>query len=132
MGDISLYSRALSDYRAGMILMQNLDADENIIDVAGYHLQQAVEKLLKFQIEMQGNEYPFTHDIAVLIDLVDNVPEWILLHSETLMKYGVKTRYSALRIASKKIVIYLYGLLGEYIKSIKPAEHDDMDCKVLI
>ncbi|MCL1846039.1 MAG: HEPN domain-containing protein [Defluviitaleaceae bacterium] len=127
MAEISLYNRAVSDFKAGKILIQNMDADENIVDIAGYHLQQSVEKLLKFQIEMQGDEYPFTHDIAVLMDLVDDVPEWVEEYCETLIKYGVKTRYSSLRVASKTIVLKLFGFLEKYIESIKPAETNDAD-----
>jgi HEPN domain-containing protein len=127
MGEISLYSRALSDFNAGRILLNHLDTDENIIDIVGYHLQQSVEKLLKFQIEMQGDVFPFTHDISVLMDFVDNIPEWLREHSETLMKYGVKTRYSSLRIASKKIVLQLYDYHEKYLESVKPKNQADID-----
>lgn len=127
MGEISLYNRALSDYKAGKILMQHIDADENIVDIAGYHLQQSVEKLLKFQIEMQGEEFPLTHDIAVLMDKVDDVPQWVYDYSETLIKYGVKTRYSSLRIASKSVLQKLYNLLKEYLEQVKPIETTDIE-----
>ncbi|MCL1877620.1 MAG: HEPN domain-containing protein [Defluviitaleaceae bacterium] len=125
MGEISLYNRAVSDFRAGKILMQNMDTDENLVDIVGYHLQQAVEKLLKFQIEMQGDTYPFTHDIAVLMDLVDSVPNWVKDHAETLMQYGVKTRYSSMRVASKATVLKLYDHLEKYIETSKPNETTD-------
>ena len=126
MGEISLYSRAISDYKAGKILINHIEIDDNIVDIVGYHLQQSVEKLLKFQIELNGEDFPFTHEIGVLADLVEDVPEWIVNYSETLTKYGVRTRYSSLRIASKKLILQLYNYLEEYIEQVKPIEVGDL------
>ena len=122
MGEISLYARALSDFKAGKILFAHVNVDDNIVDIIGYHLQQSVEKLLKFQIEIQGGQFPFTHDIAVLADLVGEVPNWILENIETLTKYGVKTRYSSVRIASIKVLETLYDKLEIYLCELKPEE----------
>lgn len=36
----------------------------------GFHAQQAVEKLLKAVLAGRGLDYPFTHDIALLLDQV--------------------------------------------------------------
>lgn len=36
----------------------------------GFHLQQAVEKAIKAVLSLHGIEYPRTHNIAVLVDMV--------------------------------------------------------------
>jgi len=129
MGEISLFCRAISDYKAAGILIQNLDADDNIVDIVGYHLQQAVEKLLKFQIEMQGEQYPFTHDITLLLDAIEHIPKWLDKYKETLMQYSTKTRYSSMRVASKKTIFLLYDEIGKYIETIRPTKQTDASAK---
>jgi hypothetical protein len=61
------------------------------------------------------------------MDLVDTIPEWVQDHAETLIRYGAKTRYSSLRVASSKVVYKLYDYVGEYLDDIKPKEYTDND-----
>jgi len=70
MGKISLYDRAVGDYKQGLRALSDAHVDDVMCDMAGYHLQQSVEKLLKYQIELQGENFPFTHDISQLLDVV--------------------------------------------------------------
>lgn len=46
-------------------------ADEPVFSdtLVGFHAQQAVEKLIKAVLADREIHYPFTHDIALLIDL---------------------------------------------------------------
>jgi len=37
--------------------------------IVGFHAQQAVEKALKAALAARALEFPFTHDLAVLVDL---------------------------------------------------------------
>ena len=46
------------------------DLDEVSEEVFGFHLQQGAEKLLKPWLALLGSEYPFTHDLETLLDLV--------------------------------------------------------------
>jgi HEPN domain-containing protein len=39
-------------------------------EVIGFHAQQAVEKLLKAVLAGRGIDYPYTHDLVALIDLL--------------------------------------------------------------
>lgn len=41
--------------------------------VAAFHCQQAAEKYLKAFLTWHGVEFPKTHDIGVLLDLVETV-----------------------------------------------------------
>ena len=47
-------------------------SDEISDEVFGFHVQQAVEKLLKAWIALLGEVYPLTHDIEGLLDLLAN------------------------------------------------------------
>ena len=40
--------------------------DEMYLDICCYHIQQAIEKILKCSIELKGSRYEFTHNIARL------------------------------------------------------------------
>jgi len=130
MGSISLYDRAVGDYKQGLHALGDAHIDDVMCDMAGYHLQQAVEKLLKYQIELQGDRFPFTHDISQLLDdVVTDVPDWIVANRETLTKYEAHTRYSSVKVASVTNLREWYIFLGEYIQSLKPENDDEFSCE---
>ena len=55
-----------------MILARAEDAQEN---PAGFHLQQSVEKSLKAWLALRGIDYPRTHDLSVLLGLLEDQGE---------------------------------------------------------
>jgi len=122
MGKISLYDRAIVDYKQGVRALADAHVDDAMCDMAGYHLQQSVEKLLKYQIEQKGEVFPFTHDIALLIDMVDDVPSWIIDNSQTITKYEALTRYSSVKVASRTYLTNWYKLLHDYIDNLRLEE----------
>jgi len=124
MGDISLYKRAVGDYKIGMMALENYNVDETFLDQAGYHLQQSVEKALKYQIALLGEQYPYEHDIGLLIDMCDdlsvNYHNWIKDSHDVLTRYGTKTRYSSSQIASRTTLVGLYEKQKEYLGENNP------------
>ncbi len=61
-----------------------------------FHTQQAVEKLLKVLIAAHGTEFPFTHDIGVLLDLLRSLGEQVPdlgINLRRFTKYAVTVRY---------------------------------------
>jgi HEPN domain-containing protein len=65
-------------------------------DVACFHAQQASEKYLKAFLIHAGVAFPFTHNLAKLVDLCGGVdPSFRLLVSivEPLTPYAVELRY---------------------------------------
>ena len=46
------------------------DSDEISDEVFGFHVQQAAEKMLKAHLALLGVEYPLTHNIEALVDLL--------------------------------------------------------------
>lgn len=69
-----LYRKACQD-RA--ILTHIIGEPEIDDDAVGFHVQQAIEKLLKSALAARGREYPRTHDLRVLKDLLDEMGETI-------------------------------------------------------
>ena len=84
--------------------------DEAYLNYVGYHLQQSVELSLKFCLEINGVEYPKTHDITQLIALINksevDIPltEYIDDHSEMFSLWESRTRYILnYRLEEKKV-----------------------------
>ncbi len=77
-----------------------LDAsrDAGALDAACFHAQQAVEKYLKAYLVWSGVEFPFTHNLAKLVELcagVDQSFRQLLPTVEPLTPYAVEMRYDA-------------------------------------
>ncbi|MBM4027767.1 MAG: HEPN domain-containing protein [Planctomycetes bacterium] len=83
---------AEGDYRAALILAH---ADDPQMIAAGFHLQQAVEKSLKAWLALKGMDYPKTHDLSLLLRLLEDEGEnieafWSLLE---LNPFAIQFRY---------------------------------------
>lgn len=63
---------------------------------SGFNAQQAVEKALKAVLAGRGEEFPFTHDIALLIELCEDqglqLPD-DLREADRLTPYAAALRY---------------------------------------
>ncbi len=101
MKEKTMLDLALTDYNAAVILFNNLKnaSDESLINMASYHIEQAVEKTIKFLIENDGYEYPRTHNIETLISFADEngvdlmLNDYIIDHAEMFSSWEAKTRY---------------------------------------
>lgn len=90
-----LGTKAENDLRTAEIVMGH----DGPLDTIAFHLQQAAaEKLLKALLASRGVEYPRTHDLEALLDLVlpdhpdlDSFRERLL----GLTSYAVEMRYDA-------------------------------------
>ncbi len=78
-------------------LLEDRDVDD---DTLGFHAQQAVEKLLKAVLASRGVEYPRTHNLRVLIELLAKdgiqMPEE-LSQIARLTQFGTTFRYDAIQ-----------------------------------
>ena len=73
-----------------------LSHERSFLSAVGFHSQQAAEKYLKAFLTMHQIEFPKTHDIGELLDLVASVDaEFAASLSEAgiLTPYGVEIRY---------------------------------------
>jgi HEPN domain-containing protein len=65
-------------------------------NVACFHAQQCAEKFLKARLVEAGSAFPRTHDLLLLLTLVQPFePSWAILQLEldTLNKYAIAYRY---------------------------------------
>jgi len=60
-----------------------------------YHAQQAVEKNLKAYLVLEGVDFPYTHNIARLLELCAERAQWAveLKDAEELTPYAIGARY---------------------------------------
>lgn len=83
--------------REDLASAEALDKDERISDSpVGFHAQQAVEKALKAAIASRGLEFPFTHDIGLLMQLCEDSGFELpanLAEADRLTPYAAAVRY---------------------------------------
>jgi HEPN domain-containing protein len=69
--------------------------DESLNRLTAYHLQQSVEKNLKAYLVYCGVDFPYTHNISVLLEFCEKnieVPAEIA-NAESLTPFAVSARY---------------------------------------
>ena len=85
--------KARKDLAAGEVLLKEEFEDyENV----GFHAQQAGEKFIKAFLVRHQIEFPKSHDIALLRQIVARVDPWLaekLAAADALTPYGVEFRY---------------------------------------
>ena len=91
----ALLIMARKDFKA-LKAMMNAELFEG--EIFGFHAQQAIEKCLKAWLALLGKEYPLTHDISVLLELLkqdghDVQPFWDLVEYNV---FAVRFRYESL------------------------------------
>lgn len=95
----TLLDRAMLNFQTAKILFDRATDDERLLNMVGYHLQQAVELAIKFLLERAGMEYPKVHDIGQLIKLAGTCHidlgdiDYIDDHAEMFTAWEAKTRY---------------------------------------
>lgn len=116
-----------------LTMARRLAGDENTPEWGiGFHVQQAVEKALKAVLCSRGIEYPRTHNISVLLDLLAEHSLALPMARQDLViltPYGVLFRYdeagptdaelanlpdrAALLAVADAVVMWASGALGE-------------------
>lgn len=114
--------RAHMDIQAAKAISCYDFTDELQYDVLAYHVQQSIEKLMKYELEQNGIEYPFDHRVNILYELMEqnglDPPEWIWTNRVALNDYATRTRYGEDLVATKKEVLELLELSIEYYNDI--------------
>ncbi len=128
----TLYAKAVANYKSACILLQNAPDDEEQLNFAGHHLQQAVELALKYLLEQDGVEYPKTHDIDQLIRIghernVDlHLDDYLEDHAEMLSSWEAKARYVLGYAIETKKIKRASQAIDEYLARIAKAERQAM------
>jgi HEPN domain-containing protein len=83
--------------REDLVSAEALDKEERVSDSpVGFHAQQAVEKALKAAIASRGQEFPFTHDLGLLLQLCQDAGLEVpadLAEADRLTPYAAAIRY---------------------------------------
>lgn len=83
--------------REDLVSAEALDREERVSDApVGFHAQQAVEKALKAVIASRDEEFPFTHDIGLLMQLCQDTGFELpaaLREADRLTPYAAAIRY---------------------------------------
>lgn len=87
----------LSLAKEDLAAAEALDRAERVSDApVGFHAQQAVEKALKAAIAGSDEDFPFTHDIGLLIQLCEDAGLELpgdLAEADRLTPYAAAIRY---------------------------------------
>lgn len=122
MTNPTLLQRAKKDLQLSQNILRNAQ-DELDYEISGYHLQQALEKTMKFYMEIKGVPYRFVHDIAILFDTMDKAnlspPEWIFENSALLSSYESKTRYGNNLVVVKRELTHFQSLTEQYLAHVE-------------
>jgi HEPN domain-containing protein len=83
--------------REDLAAAEALDREERVSDApVGFHAQQAVEKALKAAIASCDQDFPFTHDIGLLMQLCQDAGLELpadLIEADRLTPYAAAVRY---------------------------------------
>lgn len=114
----TLMDKAVRNLAVAKLLLEKLDdGDDGMLNMIGYHLQQAAELFLKHYLETESTGFPFTHDINILIDLVDESELSVKLDDSfrmiagNLTEWEAKTRYVKEYLASRRAVLCAMEIL---------------------
>ncbi len=95
--------------------------DEWAMQAIMFHLQQAVEKLLKFLCMNYLGQYPRTHDIRELMNMLNGkteLPEDLELIADSLTLWAVKVRYNSNTLASLRLLTSAKEVAVQLNKSV--------------
>ncbi len=94
--------RAPTDDKVPAAVEKLLDDGDIEDDLLGFHAQQAAEKMLKALLAFRGVDYPKTHNLRVLVELLSaegiRLPE-TLAEIDRLTQFRTTFRYDSISIA---------------------------------
>ena len=110
---MTLHDRALSDIKVAKQLISpvgNPTGDEGIYDIAGYHVQQGIEKELKYILVeecqyQEGELKQIGHDIDALVDKVENETNIVLSDTLKWMASEITNWEAGTRYGSSAVVL---------------------------
>jgi hypothetical protein len=114
--------------RQAQVLLVKAAEDEAVVrlpgvpdDPFGFHVQQAIEKLLKALLSQLSVEYRFTHDLGYLVDQLTGAGEILpspVVEFSKLEDFAVTIRYDEIpeiHILDRPCAIETVGVLRENV-----------------
>ena len=116
-----MLTKAFEDFEA---LSGMLDKKTFSGDIFGFHAQQAIEKSLKAWLAFLGVEFPFTHDLGLLIEVLEENGQDVTAQIDLMQfnVYAVLFRY--VRMEGRTIpmdrpsIIARIGVLFDHVMSM--------------
>ena len=128
----TLLDKAKQNYEVANTLFQSLaNDDEAYLNYVGYHLQQAVEIAIKYELSIHAVPYQKTDDITQLIQLANqngvdlNLPEYIDDHSEMFTLWESRTRYIINYRLEKRKIERALEEVRKMLEQFKELSHDN-------
>jgi len=103
---ITLLDRAKADLLTAKTMLASAGGDDVIMDVAAYHCQQCAEKVAKFMILLQGDEYMTDHRSHVYLEELknDEAKNLISQISSKIDSWATTIRYHHAILSSRQAV----------------------------
>ena len=115
-----LLRKAKQDELAVEKLLDDRDIEDDLI---GFHAQQAAEKMLKALLAARGVDYPKTHNLRVLVELLSaeglQLPEK-LAEIDRLTQFGTTFRYDSISIADGRDRVIWLGWIQALRAFVEP------------
>ena len=92
--------------------------------LVAYHAQQCAEKYLKAYLTLRGVDFPYTHNIARLLELCAEHANWprTLVDAEELTPFAITTRYPGVdEPVSESEARRAFTVAGEVREAIRQA-----------
>ena len=125
MSNDSLLNRAIVNYNAAAVLLDNLAVDELFVNQIACNIQQSYEMAIKYLLELNGVEYPKTHDIDQLIRIANSakvnifISDYLDEHSEMISQWEAKARYVMGYLVELRKIERAMADLKDYLEKIK-------------
>jgi len=114
--------KAASDLAAARTLAAAPDQQD---DVVGFHAQQAVEKSLKAVVTIRGLEIPLTHDVDLLLRLLEagaEKPPDELQEAKSLSPWAVERRYGEMEaVLDREAAVRIAGAVLSWAQALVDA-----------
>jgi len=115
-----LLRKAKQDELAVEKLIDDRDIED---DLLGFHAQQAAEKMLKALLAARAVDYPKTHNLRVLVELLSaegiRLPEK-LAEIDRLTQFGTTFRYDSISIADGRDRMIWLGWIRDLRAFVEP------------
>jgi len=118
----SLLKLAEKDMEVSRMILTSSN-DELLQNIAAYHTQQSVEKLLKYLIVENGGTAGIGHDIKMLSievnELGGSVPEWVIDGAYDLSSWATTIRYNSNFKTNRDLIVSFNEKAIIWINSLK-------------
>ncbi len=131
-GKITLFDRAKWDLHTAEVMLANTGGEDGVIDIAAYHCQQCVEKLVKYLIQLQGDVPAPSHEAFIYLDDLndDIVKEKVNSIASKIDTWGNQIRYGKSLLSSRNAVTEVIAVCKELVEIVKSKLPMDEQCPV--